>query len=103
MMFAPHKLLIAVAPKDEVDENGDPISEPENWVEIGNCRCDDNSVMKQVSVNGKWFDYRYYVVYEGVKIFAGTKVRIERNEEVVEGVVLKSAKCNYFNYSQIWI
>ena len=74
MIFAPHKLLIAVAPKDVVDENGDPISEPEKWVEVGCCRCDDNNVMKQVSVNGKWFDYRYHVVYEGAKILAGTKV-----------------------------
>lgn len=103
MIFAPHKLLISVAPKDVVDENGDPILEPEKWVEYGHCRCDDNSVMKQVSMNGKWFDYRYHVVYEGAKISAGTKVKIERGEELVEGVVLKSAKCNYFKNSELWI
>ena len=103
MIFAPHKLLMAVAAKDVIDENGDPIPEPENWVENGHCRCDDNSVMKQVSMNGKWFDYRYHVVYEGVKILAGTKVKIQRGEELIEGVVLKSSTCNYFNYFQLWI
>lgn len=103
MIFAPHKLYVAVAPKDLVDENGDPVTQSEEWVELGDCRCDDNDTMKKVSVNGEWFDYRYHVVYEGVKILAGTKVRIERNGERIEGVVRKPAKCNYFNYSQIWI
>ncbi len=103
MIFAPHKLLISVAAKDEIDENGDPILGPEKWVEYACCRCDDNSVMKQVSMNGKWFDYRYHVVYEGAKILAGTKVKIERDEELIEGVVLKSAKCNYFKKSELWI
>lgn len=104
MIYSPHTLFIRTTVKGAKDDDGYTLPDTETWTEVCPCRCDDNGVMKQVSVNGKMYDYSYHVVYEGEKIPAGTYVKIMDGEEVRgEGEVLKSAKCNYLSYAGIWL
>lgn len=104
MIFSPHILQIKVVAGPSFDEDMNPIPGGESWKEIGACRCDDNGVMKQISVNGMMYDYNYHVVYEGERIKAGTEVKVLDGDEIrAEGTAVKSAKCNYFNYSEIWL
>lgn len=104
MIFAPHRLMVKVVSGPSFDEDMNPIPPKEDWKDFGSCRCDDNGVMKQISVNGVMYDYNYHVVYEGERIKAGTEVKVFDGGEIrAEGTVVKSAKCNYFNYYEIWL
>ena len=104
MIYSPH--ILQIKPKAVVtfDKDRNPIVSANDWVEIGQCRCDDNGEMKEVSVNGKVFTPSYHVVYEGEKISPYTEVRCLEGEEVRgEGKVLKSTKCNRLNYAELWM
>lgn len=104
MIFAPHRLFVKVVSGPSFDEDMNPIPPKEDWNDLGPCRCDDNGVVKQISVNGVMYDYNYHVVYEGEKIKAGTEVKIMDGEDVrAEGKVIKPNKSNYFKYAEIWL
>ena len=104
MIFAPHRLMVKVVSGPSFDEDMNPLPPKEDWKDFGSCRCDDNGVMKQISVNGVMYDYNYHVVYEGGILNAGTEVRILDGESVrAEGKVIKSGKSNYFKYAEIWL
>ena len=104
MIFSPHRLQKFVVLDDLIDDDGNPIDSLQEWEDVGTCRCDDNGVMKQVSVNGKLFDYHYHIVYEGEKIPTDTLIKVlDKGQLRAEGKVIKSAKCNFFNYTQIWL
>jgi hypothetical protein len=104
MIFCPHVLQILVISGAQIVD-GNPIPGSESRETIGKCRCDDNGQHKQVSVNGILYDYSYHVVHEGAKLPIGVKVRaLDKDGNVRgEGEVVKSGKCNYFNYSEVWI
>lgn len=107
MIYSPHRLFVKVENKPTEDEFGNPIFpyEPFTWVERGRCRCDDNGQMKQISVNGAMFDFSYHVVYTGERIANGTDVKVldEAGELRGSGKVKKSGKCNYLQYSEVWM
>lgn len=106
MMFAPHILKAKVYNEPEYDENGNPIIvDNDEWEEIGRCRCDDNGQMKQVSVNGSMVDFSYHIVYEGKDVLPGKEVIVlDKNGKARgAGKVIKIARCNYLNYSEIWV
>ena len=52
MIFAPHRLMVKVVSGPSFDEDMNPLPPKEDWKDFGSCRCDDNGVMKQISVNG---------------------------------------------------
>lgn len=104
MIFSPHRLFVKVVSGPSFDEDMNPIPPKEDWKDLGPCRCDDNGVVKQISVNGVMYDYNYHVVYEGEKIKNDTEVKIMDGEEVRgEGKIIKSGKSNYFKYAEIWL
>lgn len=104
MIFAPHKLFVKLKLGGGFDDEGRPIPIVEKWEEVGECRCDDNSTQKLVSVNGENYTYSYKIVYEGKKIEAGTEVKVMSGDDIrAKGIVVQSSICNYFNYAQIWL
>lgn len=107
MNYTPHTLQVKVENQPARDEFGNPIfsDEPFTWKTIGECRCDDNGQMKQISVNGTMFDFSYHVVYEGKIITPGTEIRVfdEVGRTRGFGKVSKSAKCNFLPYSELWV
>lgn len=93
---APHRLQSRFLSDGLKDEFGRQVTESsESWDDVAECFCHDNSQMKQVSVNGELWTYQYHVVYEGVKIGLGTKVRClgPDGNVVGEGKVIKNAEC----------
>lgn len=106
MYFAPHILKAKVEKGPEFDDLGNPVINDNNeWEKIGPCRCDDNGQMKQVSVNGSMTDFSYHIVYEGKDVLPGVEVAVfDSNGDIRgHGKVIKIARCNYFNYSEIWV
>ena len=106
MIFAPHILQKKVVTGGSL-VNGNPVTGTEEWVEIGDCRCDDNDARTQISVNGVLHDYNYHVVYEGEKLPIGTEIRcVDKVDGSIrgEGKVIKPKKCNYFApKAEIWV
>ncbi len=95
---APHILHVCTVTPLEYDEFGKPVkgSGGEEWEELTVCFCHDNTQMKQVSVNGELWTYKYHIVYEGEKIALGTKVRCtdgKNGNTIAEGTVTKNAEC----------
>ena len=104
MIYAPHILQIYNPGQTTTDSNNDIIVAEGTWETVGGCRCDDNGAMKQIGINGIGQLYNYHVVYEGPNIPIGTKIRCLNGEDVRgEGKVLKSGKCNFLGYSELWV
>ena len=105
MYYAPHILQKEVVTDAYIGDDGNPVKGVKSWVDVGKCRCDDNNQQERISANGVWHDYNYHVVHEGERILIGTSVRILKRDGSVrgEGMVIKTGKCNYFSYSQIWL
>lgn len=104
MIFSPHTIQKKVITGATI-EKGNPIKGSESWINVGKCRCDDNSQQKQISVNGVLIIYNYHVVHEGERIDVGTEVQcLDENGNIRgSGIVVKTGKCNYFSYSEIWM
>ena len=49
--------MVKVVSGPSFDEDMNPLPPKEDWKDFGSCRCDDNGVMKQISVNGVMYDY----------------------------------------------
>jgi hypothetical protein len=105
MIFEPHKLYRKVITGAGLNGDGDPEGGTETWEETGRCRCDDNRQVRHISVNGEQTVYEYHIVHEGERIPAGTEVRALNEDGSIrgEGTVIKTGKCNYFDYSEIWL
>ena len=106
MYFAPHILQVKVNKEPEFDDLGNPVINDNNeWEEIGPCSCYDNGQMKQVSVNGSMIDFSYHIVYEGRAVLPGEEIEVidHNGNKRGDGKVIKIARCNYFNYSEIWV
>ena len=104
MEFAPH-ILQKQTTELLLDENRNPDVNKNDWETVGACRCDDNGQHEKVSVNGVFHDYKYHVVYVGEKISIGTAIKVldESGNIRGEGEVIKTSKCNFFDYSEIWM
>ncbi|WP_321437259.1 hypothetical protein [uncultured Bacteroides sp.] len=105
MNYAPHILKVCHPGQSSTDdEDVTTIGDP-TWETIGECRCDDNGGLKQIGINGQSYTYNYHIVYEGPKLPIRTKVRVFEADSTIrgEGEVIKSSKCNFFNYSEIWL
>jgi len=105
MYYAPHILQKEVVSGSYIDDDGNPVKGNKSWVCVSNCRCDDNNQQERISVNGIWHNYNYHIVHEGERIPIGVTVQVLDKDGSVrgEGTVIKTGKCNYFNYSQIWL
>lgn len=105
MIFAPHVLLKKDMSQDN-DEYGQPIaSEEEFWTVLCDCRCDDVTTEWRGSENGEIYQTHHHVVCNGkVAISEGDFVKcVQGNELKAEGEVYKVKRCNYFNYTEIYL
>lgn len=108
MYYMPHKLYVKVYKEPSVDQNGDAIPGTGgfDWEEIGGCRCDDNGGSSNISINGVSHIYEYHIVFNGKrKLHVGDEVKALGPDGTVRGggTVIKPGKCNFLNYSEIWI
>ena len=106
MNYAPHILQIYHLAESTTDDEGVTTPGTSWWETVGECRCDDNGGLKQIGVNGQAYTYNYHIVYEGPKLPIGTKVRALEADALTirgEGEVIKPSKCNYLNYTEIWL
>jgi len=105
MNYTPHILKVCHPGQSSKNDEGVITPGVPTWETIGGCRCDDNGGLKQVGINGQAYTYNYHIVYEGTKIPIGTKVRVFEADSTIrgEGEVIKSSKCNFLNYSEIWL
>lgn len=114
MNYAPHILQIYHPAEFITDDEGVMTPGLSWWETVGECRCDDNGGLKQIGVNGQAYTYNYHIVYEGAKLSIGTKVRAVEADALTmneipkefirgEGEVIKPGKCNYLNYSEVWL
>lgn len=109
MYYAPHKLMKKVLLPPERDEFGRPIKGTggDSWVFVCNCRCDDISAEKKVTVNGAVYDFKYKVVFpkDVDTISAGDEVRCLRADDSIrgEGIAKSPLETNLLNYRVIWL
>lgn len=104
MLYAPHILYKKLVSEMQTDK-GKPIPPKEEWVLIGQCRCDDDSTQELVSSNGKVYKSRYHVVLDKTDaIQSGDEIRCETASGKVrgEGVVGMVKSTNYLDYSELW-
>ena len=106
MHYAPHTLYKKKARSVELDAYGKPIvSQDDEWIMIGACRCDDNTSQELVSSNGQTYRSRYHIVYDrsGV-IVEGDEVMCTNIDGTVrgQGVVGMVKSTNYLAYSELW-
>lgn len=106
MYFSPHILQVLAEEEPKYDSNGQVIVKPENntWETIGVCRCDDDNTQELKSDNGDMYMSHYHIVYEGRGLKEGSNIRCLFGEAVkAEGMARNPKKCNYFDYSEVWI
>lgn len=104
MFYTPHKLQVCKTEESVFSDDGIPDAKYE-WIDFANCRCDDNSAMKQVGINGILYTYSYHIVYCGGKLLPGTKVRVLNHDGFLRGevTVVKFRECNLLKYAEIWV
>lgn len=107
MFYAPHILQLKVDTPVEHDEYGNPVISEDKmyWKNIGSCRCDDASILRQTSINGQMFEYSYHIVYTGIRIAEGNHIRVLTSDKKLraEGMVIRCRQNNYLNYGEIWV
>ena len=106
MLYAPHILYKKQESKITLDSLGKPIlSGREEWVNIGVCRCDDNTTQELRSDNGQTYMSRYHVVYDKSNaVKEGDEIRCLDLDGNVrgEGIVGMVKSSNYLGYSELW-
>lgn len=107
MIFAPHTLTIRRSTELQRDEYGRPVPQTaESWIDVGRCRCDDNTTKEFTSDNGHVYRPAYHIVCDGIiDIKAGDVVRCLDVEGKVrgEGKAYIVKKMNYLHYTEIWV
>lgn len=107
MIYAPHILQVKQVTPLQRDEFGRPIpgTGGEQWVDVCECRCDDNTTKEFQSENGLVYRPNYHVVYESdIVIKSGMEVRCMDGDTIRgEGKAFAPKRCNFFNYSEVWI
>ena len=106
MRYKPHTIRYRNRDVLDRDEYGRPIVSllPE-WKDGGACRCDDNSTQDLSDDNGRVYRSTYKIVIEGrTDIQVGDEVEVYDGDRLRgSGVVNNVSKCNYLDFSVIWV
>lgn len=112
MYYKPHKLQKKVNTTSR-DEYGRILANAEEWLDLGFCRCDDNTQQEFRTEEGAVFRPKYHIVAENdVDVHAGDEVRCiiideSGSEESVrvrgEGKVYQAKHLNKLHYTDIWV
>lgn len=105
MIYAPHTLYKKQVGQIKNDSFGKPLSPTEKWVEIGRCRCDDDSTQELRSDNGQLYKSRYHVVLEkGYGVTEGDEIKCVNADGSTraQGIVGMVKSTNYLSYSELW-
>ena len=106
MMYAPHILYKKKEAKLKLDGQGKPVPQSGvEWVNVGVCRCDDNTTQELRSDNGQAYWSRYHVVYpKSNAIKEGDEIRCLDLDGNVrgQGIVGMVKSTNYLGYSELW-
>lgn len=106
MLYAPHTLYKKQECSPALDEFGKPVLVCDaEWVEIGVCRCDDDTTQELKSDNGQTYMSRYHVVYDrSDAVVEGDEIRCLNSDGSVrgQGVVGMVKSTNYLGYSELW-
>lgn len=108
---APHILRKKIIINPDNDELGRPIpgTGKEDWIDVAECFCHDNSQMEKISVNGRMIDFSFHVVYDGEVILPDTDVEcIDKISTRIVGCgkVIKKATCysdEFKDRQDIWL
>lgn len=107
MYYAPHTYRFRHPETLGMDEFGRPVKTGETeWIEGGDCRCDDNSVQEFTDDNGRVYRPAYKVVVDRwTEIEAGDTIEVYTKEGMLrgQGKVYNVIRCNYLNYSTVWV
>ena len=105
MIYAPHTLQKKVVSEESTDEYGHPVVGESTWVNIGQCRCDDNTTKEFKSENGNVYRPSYHIVSPRNTIKANDDIRCLNSDGSVrgEGKVYVAKSNNYLNYSELWV
>lgn len=106
MFYKPHTIIYR-RPQMTRDEYGRPVTSEGEWLDGGECRCDDNSTQDLISDNGTAYRSTYKIVIEGkTPIMAGDEVIARWKSDGSErgsGKVNNVIRTNKLNYSVIWV
>ena len=105
MLYSPHILYKKQVGKIQTDAHGKPIAPSEEWVKIGECRCDDDTTQELISENGQVYKSRYHVVYDlSYQIAEGDEIKCLNADGSQRGcgVVGRVQHTNYLRYSELW-
>lgn len=113
MYFKPH-ILQKKQSTITRDEYGRIKTNSETWIDLGPCRCDDNTQQEFSSENGIVYRPKYHIVAEGdVDVHAGDEVRCIINQDAYseeeqpvirgEGKVYQAKHLNKLQYTDIWV
>ena len=130
MYYKPH-LLQVLRHVQERDSYGRLTSDDDRWVDVCDCRCDDNSIQEFRTDDGHIYRPKYHIVCEGrVEVNAGDEVRVipkdpndpdnnkfawlfglqsfsenstESNEQRGLGKVFDVKRLNKLHYSEVWV
>lgn len=105
MIYAPHILYKKQVDAIKADTYGKPFAPSEKWVEIGRCRCDDDTTQELRSDNGQLYKSRFHVVYDrNHNVAEGDEIKCVNADGSVrgQGVVGMVKSTNYLGYSELW-
>ena len=102
-MYAPH--ILQVRRKEIIrDKLNRTVGEELVWVDVGPCRCDDNTTARITDVNGKAFVPAYHIVVSRCDLKAGDYVRAMSGDTVRgEGEIKRIINTNYLDYGSIYV
>lgn len=103
VIYAPHTLF--VKRKEVIRDEFNRTQEVEaNWVELGPCRCDDNTTASLKDATGNVYVPKYKVVASRCNVKAGDVIKVLSSGEVRgEGKVAQVIKTNYLDYLTIYV
>ena len=104
MMYAPH-ILYKRATKAVRNKYNEIVSKADMWIEIGRCRCDDNTTQHFTTDNGGIYTPKYHIVCDKADVKAGDYIKVENPDGGIrgQGTVYNAPMCNYLNYMSIYV
>jgi hypothetical protein len=105
MYYAPHRLYRKIE-KEERDELNRIISISEEWEDICDCRCDDNTTERFEDNNGRVYIPKYKIVCNRASVSPNDYVQCrtaDTGDIRGEGRVLNAPKCNYLDYMVLYV
>lgn len=103
VVYSPHTLYVRRSSKVK-DEFNRTISVSEEWIEVGKCRCDDNSTAQIADDTGQAFIPSYHIVTSRCDIKAGDTIKALDGDKVRgEGTVRRVIRTNYLDYMSVYV